>query len=151
MYGKPKLFESPLQILIVGVPTGLYAATLCSYIVYQGSGEPFWFRAGYVTNVMGMGAALMAAVPGFLDWLLGSSARPRGFHLALNVSALVTFTANAWIHDGNWAAPLPGVTLGIALAAVGIALTAAGGWLAWETAGQPAERVDPAVETVPVD
>lgn len=136
---------------MVGVPTGLYAATLCSYIVYQGSAEPFWFRAGYVANVMGMGAALMAAVPGFLDWLLERSARTHGFHLDLNISALVAFTANAWIHDGNWETPLPGVTLGIALAAVGIALTAAGGWLAWETTGQATGRAVPTVETVSAD
>jgi uncharacterized membrane protein len=151
MYSRHRTIEAPFQALMVGLPAGLYTTTLCCYIAYQGSAEPFWFRAGFVSNVMGMGVALMAAVPGLLDWLLGSSARTPGRNLALNVCGLLVFTANAWIHDGNWDTTPSSVTLGIALAAIGLTCIAAGGWMGWESAGRTVERVERATKPVPVE
>ncbi|MCA1555030.1 MAG: DUF2231 domain-containing protein [Chloroflexi bacterium] len=69
-----------------------------------------------VTNVTGVIMALVTAIPGFLDWLLGIPAGTRAksaglTHMLLNVSALVVFAINAFMNLGQWNATAPDATL----------------------------------------
>jgi uncharacterized membrane protein len=137
MYSKVKLFGHPIHAMLVGFPVTLYTVTLLAYIAYQTSGDVFWFRVGIAANVAGVAMALLTAIPGFLDWLLGipSGAAAKGTglrHMLLNVSALVVFAINAGLHARYWTGPArPDATLAIILAAIGIGLTLMAGWLGW--------------------
>jgi uncharacterized membrane protein len=52
--------------------------------------------------------------------------------MLLNVSALVVFAVNAWLHIDWWYSPgAPNPTTGIVLALIGILITLSAGWLGW--------------------
>src|SRR5437867_12625960 len=136
MYSKIQLFGHPIHPMLVAFPVAFYTSTLVGYLLYQVLGDTFWFRLGLAANVAGVVMALVTAVPGFVDWLLGipTSSPAKGIgalHMVLNVGALILFAANAFVHSAYWLTPPPNMGLGIALALVGLGLTLGAGWLGW--------------------
>ena len=84
--------------------------------------------------------ALIAAVPGFIDWAFaipnGSEAKKTGFlHMALNVSALILFAACAWINFDQFNAAIPILGWSVSLSLMGVALTMCAGFLGWKLVG----------------
>lgn len=136
MYSKIKILGHPVHPMLVSFPIAFYTGSLVAYIVYGIVGNPFWFRLAFVVNAAGVAMALLAAVPGFLDWLLGipngSKAKTHGLmHMGLNVSALVLFAILAGLNAGRWDAAQPPATLSIILSAIGVLCTIGAGYLGW--------------------
>jgi nitrite reductase/ring-hydroxylating ferredoxin subunit len=82
-------------------------------------------------SLVGIGAALIAAVPGFIDYFTTvppkSSGKKRATrHMLVNLAAVILFAA-AWIIRGD-AAALPAMTV-LVFEGVGVALLTAGGWM----------------------
>lgn len=137
MHSRIKLFGHPIHPMLVGYPVALYTATLVGYAVFKGNADPFWFKFAVAVNLAGVAMAVLTALPGFLDWLLGipnrSEAKQVGLlHMGLNVLALALFAANLGIHVHRWSDAQPsGATSGIVLAALGILATLGAGFLGW--------------------
>jgi uncharacterized membrane protein len=136
LYSKIKLLGHPIHPMLVAFPVAFYTSTLVGYLLYQALGDTFWFRLGFAANVAGVVMAAIAAIPGFLDWLLGipnrSPAKGTGLlHMLLNVGALLLFAVNAISHSGYWLTPPLNAGMGIVLAVVGLGLTLGAGWLGW--------------------
>lgn len=88
-------------------------------------------------NAAGVVMALVAAVPGFVDWAAGipnqvPAKRTGLLHMLLNVAALGLFISSFFLYYRHWNGPA-GVdpTLGIVLTAIGVALTVAAGFQGW--------------------
>ena len=114
----------------------MYTGTLVSFSVYVATGHPFWFKLGVYGAGAGVVMAVVAAVPGFLDWLLGiptsTPAKATGLlHMLLNVSALVVFAVNLLTHVGQRNDPQPSALLAIVLSGVGVVLTVGAGFFGW--------------------
>jgi len=93
--------------------------------------RPAWWRTGGHLGLVGIAAALIAAVPGFIDYFStvppNSSGKQRATrHMLVNLAAVVLF-AVAWLIRGH-AAAAPG-TAELVLEAVGLGLLTAGGWM----------------------
>ena len=93
--------------------------------------RPGWWNTGGRLALVGIVAALVAAVPGFIDYFTtvppNSSGKQRATrHMLANLGAVVLF-AVAWVIRGH-AAAMPGGAV-LALEAVGLALLTAGGWM----------------------
>jgi uncharacterized membrane protein len=136
MYSKIKLVGHPVHPMLVAYPIAMYTFTLVFLLVYMLQGDPFWFRVALVLNVVGVLMALLTAIPGFLDWLLGIPAGTRAkatglTHMILNVLALVVFAVAALMNLGQWSAPKPEATLALVLALVGVLLTVGAGLFGW--------------------
>ncbi len=136
MYSKIKLMGHPLHPMLIAYPVALYTATLVCYLVYAVGGDPFWFRVGYVANVAGVVMAIVTALPGFADWLLGiptgTPAKQTGlYHMLANVGALLLFILSAVLNAGQWNATTPGAWTGLVLALVGVGLTIVAGFFGW--------------------
>src|SRR3954471_9767519 len=99
MYSKWKIAGHPIHPMLIAFPVAFYVATLVAHAVYAGNGDVFWFRVGHVANWAGVVTALVAAVPGFVDWTGIPSRAPAKrtglMHMVLNVVALVVFALNA--------------------------------------------------------
>ena len=67
--------------------------------------------------------------------------------MLLNVSALVVFAVNAWLHSGYWTNPArPDATVAIILAVIGIGITLMAGWLGWNLVQKHHVGVEPAAD-----
>jgi nitrite reductase/ring-hydroxylating ferredoxin subunit/uncharacterized membrane protein len=93
--------------------------------------RPTLWLVGYYLTITGVGAALLAALPGFIDYFFTvppkSSGKERATRHMLAMLTVVALFAIAWfLRDGSAAAPGK-VTL--ALEAVGAGLLGIGGWM----------------------
>lgn len=137
MKSKIKIAGHPIHPMLVGFPVALYVAAMVCFIAYALGAESFWFRVGVYANLAGVVTAAVAAIPGFLDWLLaipaGTPAKSTGVaHMGFNVAALLVFALNVILQWPHRAELLPPVGLSIALTVLGAILTVAAGFLGWK-------------------
>lgn len=139
MYSKAKIGGHPIHTMLVAFPITFYTTSLAAFLVYSiGAVEIFWYQLGFFCTFAGVGTAVLAAIPGFIDWGYGipkeSAANKRGIiHAILNVSALILFSFNAARLYGNWRTPPYADTISLwAIALVGVAFTLAAGYHGWE-------------------
>jgi nitrite reductase/ring-hydroxylating ferredoxin subunit/uncharacterized membrane protein len=93
--------------------------------------RPSWWTTGAYLGCVGILAALVAAVPGFIDYFStvppNSSGKRRATkHMLVNLAA-VTLFIGAWLARGD-AALAPGIAV-LSLEGIGVALLTAGGWM----------------------
>ena len=69
MYSKVKIAGHPIHPMIIAYPVAFYTATLVCFIVYHSNLNVFWFKVAVVANAAGVVMAVVAALPGFIDWL----------------------------------------------------------------------------------
>ncbi len=136
MYTKAQIAGHPIHPMLISIPVAFYTATLVSFIVYAAHESMAVFRFGVVCNIIGAAGALLAAVPGFIDWAFaipsGTRAKRDGLlHLTINVVALVLFIINAALQGDRWNDVAPGAATAIVLSAIGVGLTVAAGALGW--------------------
>jgi uncharacterized membrane protein len=136
MLSKVRVFGHPLHAMLIAFPVASYVGTFAAVIAYALTDDPFWFRMSLMTNIAGVATALLAALPGVIDYATvvpkGTVARRTGaVHGILNVLALGLFVANLIVQVR---APAPGPALGAALAltGAGVLVTAIAGFFGWE-------------------
>ena len=157
MYSKAKIAGHPVHPMLVAFPIAFYTAACVAYVFYAVSFvDPFWFRLAYVANIAGVVTALVAAVPGFIDWAFGvptgSAAKLTGFfHMLLNVSALAIFAISAWINYSQYNLAVPSARWGAALSLLGVGLTLGAGFLGWKMIGTHRVGVDLTPEQERID
>jgi nitrite reductase/ring-hydroxylating ferredoxin subunit/uncharacterized membrane protein len=93
--------------------------------------RPAWWTTGGHLGLVGIAAALLAAVPGFIDYFNTvppkSSGKQRATkHMVVNLGAVILF-AVAWALRGS-AGALPGTAI-LTLEGIGLVLLTAGGWM----------------------
>lgn len=136
MYSKVKIFGHPLHPMLIAFPVALYTAALVSYIVYDSNSNLFWYRLAVVANIAGVIMAVVAAIPGLIDWLFiprESRAKQTGiYHLMCNTLALVCFAIAAWVGNSQWNEERPETGTVIPLSAIGFVLTLLAGFLGWK-------------------
>lgn len=137
MYSKLKLFGHPIHPMVVAYPIAFYTSTLVAFLIHAFTADAFWVRVAIAANLAGVVMAVVAAVPGFIDWLVGIPSGTRAkrtglIHLSLNVAALVVFLISLFSYLGRWSDPEGATaTLGIILALIGVGLTVAAGFQGW--------------------
>jgi uncharacterized membrane protein len=122
--------------MLVAFPVACYTGTLVGFAVYAANGHLFWLNLAIALNVVGVGTAAIAAIPGLIDWAFGiprdSAAKKTGLiHAGLNVTALGLFLASVALYSGNWNGPAVSAAAGVVLSAIGVAATAAAGFFGW--------------------
>jgi uncharacterized membrane protein len=136
MYSKTTVAGHPIHPMLVAYPVASYTGTLVGFAVYAANGQLFWLRLAIALNIAGVGSALLAALPGFVDWLFGlprrSVAKRVGLaHAGLNVAALGLFGAGLGFYATDWSSPTVSPNLGLALSCAGLLFTIAAGFLGW--------------------
>jgi uncharacterized membrane protein len=137
MYSKINIRGHPVHPMLVAYPIAFNTATLVGFIIYGFSQDLFWLKLTIAVNAAAVVMSVVAAIPGFIDWAAGipngTPAKLTGrIHMALNVAALALFIVSFFAYYRYWTGPA-GVspTLGIVLAAIGVALTVAAGFQGW--------------------
>lgn len=135
MYSKIKIFGHPVHPMLIAFPVALYTAAMVCFLVYNGNADPFWFKAGLAANIAGVGMAILAALPGFIDWLnIPTGTKPKStgiIHLVFNVIALVLFAINAYMLYDQWNAAAPELYYALPLTIAGFICTLVAGFMGW--------------------
>lgn len=147
MYSKIKIFGHPVHPMLVSFPITFYTAAFVCFVIYQTNGNPFWHNVALLSNIAGVVTALLAAVPGLLEWWLGipkdTAAKKRGaLHGALNVVALLFFAANWFALRGTLDNPPADNFWPVVLTAIGLGVTMVAGWHGYALIGTHKVGVD---------
>jgi uncharacterized membrane protein len=135
MYSKIKIAGHPVHPMLINYPVALYTASVVCYIVYGANTNPFWFKVAVVANGAGVLMAIVAALPGFIDWLAipgAKKAKKVGLnHMLCNVGALLLFAINFFMQYKKWNEAQPDASPSVLLTVLGLILTVIAGFLGW--------------------
>jgi uncharacterized membrane protein len=117
--------------MLVAFPIGLWVFALVCDVVHAVSGNATWQTVATFCVAGGIVGALLAAVPGLIDYFSIDEAEMRriaNLHLAVNLSAVVIFAINLWL---RFRLPVESdVPLGLSV--LGVLAIGFGGWLGGE-------------------
>jgi nitrite reductase/ring-hydroxylating ferredoxin subunit/uncharacterized membrane protein len=131
MKSKAQIKSHPLHPMLIPFPfaflVGAFVADVLGY-VYMVPG--LWATATYAT-LAGVVTALVAAVPGFVDYVYvlppRSSGRRRATkHMLVNLGAVALFALAGWIRGGPEIPPDPAL---LVIEGAGVVLLMIGGWM----------------------
>lgn len=131
MRSQARIMGHPVHPMLVAFPVTFLVAAFATDAVGVWLGLAGWWTAGAYLALAGIGTAVLAAVPGFVDYVYTvpprSSARRRAtLHMLANLGAVALFAA-AWVLRGSPEAEPPLAVLG--LEGAGLVLLVAGGWM----------------------
>ena len=132
-----RIARHPFHPMLVSFPIALFVvAFLCDITrIVTGTTSPYWTLAYYSIGG-GLVGALLAALPGFVDYL--SLVRPAVrrialWHMITNSSVVILFLFNFYLRrPSGQAAAGGGKVLLLALSSVGVVLLGIAGWLGGE-------------------
>jgi uncharacterized membrane protein len=131
--------------MLIPFPIALWTfSCICDLIYVLRFGGMLWKDMAFFSMAGGVIGALMAAVPGYLDYrsLVGPTVRRLGrWHLATNLFIVVLFAVNLWLRlDGQVGDILP-----FGLSLIGLAMLGISGWLGGELVYVHGVAVEPQV------
>ncbi|MGH7263332.1 MAG: DUF2231 domain-containing protein [Candidatus Rokuibacteriota bacterium] len=127
--------KHPIHAMLVPIPTGLFLAALVFDLAYLVTGRSDWSVIAFWDIAAGLAGALLAAVPGLIDylWLRQPARRVGTWHMAINLTVVAVFAANLLARTEAGRAVLgPGSEVPLTLTVVGVALLLVSGWLGGE-------------------
>ncbi|MEX2238426.1 MAG: DUF2231 domain-containing protein [Dehalococcoidia bacterium] len=106
MHSRAHYFGNPIHPALITIPIGAYVASVVFDVFYLLDGDdPTWFTIAQYTLMLGIVGALLAAIPGFIDYLFiprDWSAKVWGLiHAGLNLSATGLAIVSAVIRWGE--------------------------------------------------
>jgi len=137
----------PVHPMLIPFPIALWVFSLVADVVYLWRGNLVWRDwIAFYTLLGGIIGGVLAAVPGFIDWL---SLKDRevvkiaNWHARLNVVALLIFVASFYLRTTSGAGMVGGsYTIPFVLSVVGVILITISGWLGGEMVFRHGVAVD---------
>jgi uncharacterized membrane protein len=122
----------PLHPMLIGIPVGLFVFSLVSDIIHLfGWGGPVWLSVAYYTMYGGVIGALIAAIPGFIDYFSITDQKTKRTgtqHMIANLVVVALFIINLVIR-GNEPASM---ALPFILSIVAVSILGFSGWKGWD-------------------
>jgi nitrite reductase/ring-hydroxylating ferredoxin subunit/uncharacterized membrane protein len=130
--------------MIIPFPIAFLIGGFIVDVVGAVSLRPTLYFIGYYLVIAGVGTALLAAIPGFIDYFFTVPPRSSGkkratLHMSANLSLVVVFAVAWFSRDGAGAAPSTGVLL---LETLGTVLLGVSGWMGGNLVSQNMISVD---------
>jgi uncharacterized membrane protein len=136
--------KHPLHPMLIVFPVGLWIFSLVCDLFYLGGGSPeVWSGMALYTMIGGFIGALMAAVPGFIDFLALKEARVRALaitHMSINLVLVVLYAVNIWLRVSDPAS----LGLPIVMSLLSVLMLGVSGWLGGEMVHVHQVGVEPA-------
>jgi uncharacterized membrane protein len=120
----------PIHPMLIVFPIALWVFSLvCDIVYHAGSHNALWKEIAFYTMAGGVVGALLAAIPGFVDYLSITDRRTKRVattHMALNLVVTLMFIFNLGI---RYNASPDGELFGVMVSLVAIGLMSISGWL----------------------
>jgi uncharacterized membrane protein len=113
--------------MLVPLPIGLWVFSLITDIIYRASGNVVWAGVAYYSMAGGIIGALLAAVPGLLDFFALKPTDVKKialWHMAINLTTTILFCINLYLRTG-----VPGASTPFILSIIGVLSILVSGWL----------------------
>jgi uncharacterized membrane protein len=123
--------KHPIHPMLVALPIGLWIFALVCDVVRATSDADNWETVAAYCVAAGIVGALIAAVPGLIDYFSIDEAEMKrigSLHLAANLGAVVIFAINLWL---RFRLPTES-NVPLALSILGVLAIGLGGWLGGE-------------------
>lgn len=120
--------EHPIHPMLIVFPIGLWIFSfVCDLIYYFGTDNTLWNDVAYRAMAGGIIGAILAAVPGFIDYfsLTGRTRSIATVHMSLNLLIVVLFAVNLYIRSRGVAVESAPILLSV----ISIILLGVSGWL----------------------
>jgi uncharacterized membrane protein len=120
----------PLHPALVSLPIGLWTFSLAADLVHWLGGGSIWQDLALYTLGSGIVGAVIAAVPGFIDYLTITDSRVRDIavaHMATMLVVVGVFAVSFWLRWTGTVGVLP-----VGVSALGVALLGIGAWVGGE-------------------
>lgn len=120
----------PIHPMFVPFPIGLWIFSFITDVIYRVNGNEMWESIAYYSMAGGIVGAILAALPGFLDFLAIKPSpvkRIALWHMLINVGALILFCVNLYLRTGAPASIVPFI-----LSIIGVLSILVSGWLGGE-------------------
>lgn len=130
MKSKVQLGSHPLHPILINFPIAFFTGTLLFDALALATGNPDFATTGRYLNIAGIIGAVLAALPGFLDFLYtvppkSSASKRAAKHGILNVIALLIFIAILWYRSSAQ----PNTMLIVGLDAAGVTIMMIAAWM----------------------
>jgi len=125
----------PLHHMLVVFPIAFLIGAFATDIAFRSTADEFWARGSYWLLVAGVITALVAAIPGFVDFFAIDRVRDiwvSWTHMIGNLVVVAIAALNVWLRWDNPAAGIEG--WGLWLSLLTTALLVFNGWLGGELA-----------------
>lgn len=128
MQGKATVKDHPIHPMLIAFPIGFWTGSLIADIAYAATGNSFWTTMASALIGFGIIGALLAAIPGFIDYFTAPmDAKTKGTatkHMLVNLGVTALFIINYFVRAGT-----PGSSTGYVLSVIAIAALLYSGWL----------------------
>ena len=126
----------PVHPMLIAFPLALWTTSFAVDVLFYFVRHPTLLVIAKFMVAAGCIGALLAAIPGFIDWLAirnGEVKKVANWHARLNVAALVVFAISFVLRTGSYS-ELVGrrLTIPFLLSLVGVILITISGWLGGE-------------------
>jgi uncharacterized membrane protein len=116
----------PIHPMLVGVPVGLFVFSfVCDIIYLMNWGGVLWIDVAYLSMFGGVIGALIAAVPGFIDYLSINDQRTKSIgirHMFTNLVVVALFAVNVYLRTND------PTRIPFLLSLIGVLLLSYAGW-----------------------
>ncbi len=132
---RARISKHPIHPMLVVFPIGLWGAAVVFDIVHAFTGNPLWRSLAFWNILGGIVGALVAAVPGLIDYseMQGRARRIANWHMALNFGITALFAVNLLLRT-EWGTRFISADswIPLGLSVVGNAVLGVSGWLGGE-------------------
>ena len=151
MASRASIARHPIHPALVALPIGmLIFAFICDVAYHAGTHAPFWKDAAFYAMAAGVVSALVAAVPGFIDYATIVDRKVRSIattHMALNLTVVVLYVVNLWMRTRR----PPEDTMPVWLSIAALVLLSVSGWLGGEMVFKHGMAVGPERTATTID
>jgi uncharacterized membrane protein len=135
--------KHPVHPILVAFPIGLFAFSLACDVIYGIVDQPVWATVAFYCMGGGIIGGLLAAVPGFIDFLSFRESAIKILatkHMAANILGLIIYSVNFSLRLKDEIA----FTGALSLSVFGVIILALGGWIGGEMVYVKGIAVEPA-------
>jgi uncharacterized membrane protein len=151
MASRASIARHPIHPALVALPIGMWVFSfICDVAYHAGVHALFWKDASFYAMLAGLVTALVAAVPGLVDYGTIVDRRVRRIatsHMVLNLTVVALYAVSLWMRMRR----PPEDTMPVWVAVAGLVLLSISGWLGGELVFRHGMAVGPERTATTID
>jgi uncharacterized membrane protein len=133
MKSRAAIGDHPIHPVLITVPIGAFVLALIADIATSVTGDHFWYQFSFSCIGIGILAALLAAIFGFIDYfgvkMSAQGAKLATIHMLLNLGAVLLYVIDFFLRRNNAGFQTGRWPMVMALEIIALIVLGTSGWL----------------------